>query len=431
MSNARLSTRRHVLAGTVLLVLLSGAVGGWAATTQLSGAVIAAGTLVVSDDVKKVQHPTGGVVKEINVREGARVKAGDVLVRLDDTLTRANLAIVSKNLDELAARQARLEAERDDADGVIFPPALTGRAGTAEVDRILQGEQKLFDFRKTARLGQKAQLRERILQLGEQVQGLAGQAAAKKRETELINRELEGVRSLWTKNLVPISRVTALEREAVRLDGERNQLIAGAAEAKGRATEVELQILQIDQELRSEVSKELREIQGKTAEFVERRVAAEDQLRRIDIRAPQDGVVHQLAIHTVGGVASATEPLMLIVPEADELSVETRIVPQDIDQLMYGQPAVIRFAAFNQRTTPEITGVVTRISADTTQDARSGVSFYVVRIGLPGEELARLNGLQLVPGMPVEAFIRTSDRTVVSYLVKPLTDQITKAFRER
>jgi HlyD family secretion protein len=415
----------------VLLVLLGGAVGGWAATTQLSGAVVAAGTLVVSDDVKKVQHPTGGVVMEINVREGARVKAGDVLVRLDDTLTRANLAIVSKNLDELAARQARLEAERDGADGVVFPPALTDRAGNAEIDRIIQGERKLFDFRRTARSGQKAQLRERILQLGEQVQGLVGQAAAKKREIELINRELEGVRNLWTKNLVPISRVTALEREAVRLDGERNQLIAGAAEAKGRATEVELQILQIDQDLRSEVSKELREIQGKTAEFVERRVAAEDQLRRIDIRAPQDGVVHQLAIHTVGGVANASEPLMLIVPEADELSVETRIVPQDIDQLMFGQPAVIRFASFNQRTTPEITGFVTRISADTTQDTRSGASFYVVRIGLPREELARLDGLQLVPGMPVEAFIRTTDRTVVSYLVKPLRDQITKAFRER
>jgi HlyD family secretion protein len=431
MSDAGLSTRRHVLVGMVLLVLLCGAVGGWAATTQLSGAVIASGTLVVSDDVKKVQHPTGGVVKEINVREGARVKAGDVLVRLDDTLTRANLAIVSKNLDELAARQSRLEAERDGADGVVFPPALVDRADEAEINRILQGEQKLFDFRKTARQGQKAQLRERILQLGEQVQGLAGQAAAKKREIELINRELEGVRNLWTKNLVPISRVTALEREAVRLDGERNQLIASAAEAKGRATEVELQILQIDQDLRSEVSKELREIQGKTAELVERRVAAEDQLRRIDIRAPQDGVVHQLAIHTVGGVANASEPLMLIVPEADELSVETRIMPQDIDQLVFGQPAVIRFASFNQRTTPEIAGVVTRISADTTQDTRSGASFYVVRIGLPREELARLDGLQLVPGMPVEAFIRTTDRTVVSYLVKPLRDQIAKAFRER
>ena len=400
--------------------MLVAGVGGWAMTTELAGAVVGSGQLVVDSNVKKVQHPTGGVVGELRVREGDRVAAGDVLLRLDETVTRANLTIVIKSLDELSARQARLEAERDSAEAVAFPDALTARASNRDVARTMAGEQKLFELRKTSRQGQKAQLRERIGQLAEEISGLAGQADAKRREIELINRELEGVRDLWTKNLIPISRVTALEREAVRLDGERNQLTASVAQSKGKTTEIELQIIQIDQDLRTEVAKELAEIRGKTAELVERQVAAEDQLKRIDIRAPQSGVVHQLAVHTVGGVINPSEPLMLIVPEGDELTVEARVAPQDIDQLALGQPAVLRFAAFNQRTTPEIVGVVAKISADVALDPKTGAAFYVLRIAMPREEIARLGGLKLVPGMPVETFVQTGERTVMSYLVKPL-----------
>jgi HlyD family secretion protein len=387
--------------------------------------------LVVDTNVKKVQHPTGGVVGELRVREGDRVAVGDILLRLDETVTRANLAIVIKSLDELSARQARLEAERDSADAVVFPDRLMARADNLDVSRTIVGEQKLFELRKTARLGQKAQLRERIGQLQEEAQGLSGQANAKKREIELIDTELVGVRDLWKKNLIPISRVTALEREAVRLDGERNQLIASVAQSKGKTTETELQIIQIDQDLRTEVAKELAEIRGKTAELVERQIAAEDQLKRIDIRSPQDGIVHQLAVHTVGGVINAGEPLMLIVPEGDELTVEAKIAPQDIDQLALGQRAVLRFSAFNQRTTPEIDGLVTKISADITQDQKTGASFYTLRITMSPTEVGRLNGLKLIPGMPVETFVQTGERTVMSYLVKPLHDQIMKAFRER
>jgi HlyD family secretion protein len=427
----RRSLVRHVLAGCVVLVLLVGGVGGWAATTELSGAVVAQGLLVVDSSVKKVQHPTGGVVGELRVREGDRVKAGDVLVRLDETVTRANLAIVLKSLDEIAARQARLEAERDDSPDLAFPAELLSRAGMPGVDVVIDGERRLFELRRSARQGQKAQLRERISQFREEVQGLTGQADAKRREIEFIERELAGVRELWEKNLIPLSRVTALEREAVRLDGERNQLIASAAQAKGRMTETELQIVQIDQQLRSDVAKELREIQGKSAELVERKVAAEDQLKRIDIRAPQDGIVHQLAVHTIGGVVSASEPLMLIVPQADELTVEARVPPQSIDQLAPGQKAVLRFSAFDRSATPEINGEVTRVSADIEQDPKVGASFYVVRIAMPREEIVRLHGLRLVPGMPVEAFIKTQGRTVLSYLVKPLEDQIMRTFRER
>jgi len=425
------SIQRNIIWGGIALVLLIGGVGGWAVTTELAGAVITPGTLVVESEVKKVQHPTGGVVGEIRVKDGTKVDAGDILLRLDETVTRANLAIILKSLNELAARRARLEAERDNASQISFPSDLLSADDTLDVASVVSGEQKLFELRKAARQGQKAQLEERIGQLQEEVTGLAGQSASKRKEIEFIHRELVGVRELWEKKLVPINRVMLLEREAVRLDGESNQLAATAAQAKGKKTETGLQIIQIDQDLRSDVSKELREIQSKVAELVERKVAAEDQLKRIDIRSPQRGTVHQISIHTVGGVISPSEQLMLIVPEDDLLTVEVRIAPQDIDQLRVGQRATLRFAAFNQRTTPEINGVVSRISADTAFDQKTGSSYYLGRIALPKEELARLEGLKVIPGMPVEAFIQTDTRSVMSYLVKPLHDQIVKAFRER
>src|SRR3954447_24969346 len=431
VSDPRRSIRRHLMAGVTLVVLLAGGVGGWAATTELAGAVIAPGNLVVETNVKKVQHPTGGVVGELRVRDGTPVKAGDVVVRLDDTVTRANLAIVVKSLDELAARQARLEAERDAASAPSFPAELLARRSDPDVARLIAGEQKLFETRRSARQGQKAQLKERVGQLQEQISGLNDQIAAKRRETALIGEELKGVRELWQKKLVQITRVTALERDAARLEGERGSLVSSIAQTKGKITETELQILQIDQDLRTEVGKDLAEIRSKVSELVEKRVAAEDQLKRIDIRAPQNGTVHQLAVHTVGGVVSPSEPIMLIVPNADVLTVETKIQPQDIDQVRVGQRAVLRFSAFNQRTTPELNGEVTRVSADTTQDQKTGIKFYTVRIGLTEVEIARLGGVKLVPGMPVEGFIQTGERTVLSYLTKPLTDQALKAFREK
>lgn len=425
------SIRRHVIVGFLALALLVGGAGGWAMTTELAGAVVAPGLLVVENDVKKVQHLTGGVVGDILVRDGQRVNAGDVVVRLDETVTRANLAIVVKSLNELNARKIRLEAERDGLDSVIFPSILVAQADDPEINSLMQGESRLFELRRLARQGQKAQLMERIGQLEEEITGLTGQSASKRREIEFVRQELTGVRELWEKKLVPINRVMTLEREAERLDGESNQLIASAAQAKGKKTEIGLQIIQIDQDLRSDVAKELREIQGKTAELVERKVAAEDQLKRVDIRAPQKGIVHQLAVHTVGGVVGPSETLMLIVPEEDALNVEVKISPTDIDQLQIGQKTVLRFSAFSQRTTPEINGIVSRVSADIAQDQKTSSTFYIARIALLRDELARLGNLRLVPGMPVEAFIQTDTRTVASYLVKPLHDQILKAFRER
>ena len=318
------SLRIHIAAVAATAMLLVFGVGGWAATAQLSGAVIAAGTLVVDTNVKKVQHPTGGVVGEVRVRDGQKVELGEVLVRLDETHTRANLTIIVNSLDELAARQARLEAERDGLQSIAFPPDLMGRRDHSDVAALLNGEVQLFRLRGESRAGQRAQLKERIAQLAEQLQGMAGQSRAKQREIELIGRELDGVRELWRKNLIPINRVTALERDSARLEGERGSLDASIAQAKVKITETELQVLQIDQDLRSEVGKEIAEIRAKTAELREKRISAEDQLKRVDLRAPQTGIVHQLALHTVGGVVSPGEPLMLIVPEGDALTVEAK-----------------------------------------------------------------------------------------------------------
>jgi membrane fusion protein, type I secretion system len=429
--SARSSLRRHLGLGLGAAIVLAGGIGGWAATAEIAGAVIAPGSLVVDSNVKKVQHPTGGVVGELHVRDGDQVNTGALLVRLDETVTRANLAIVRKSLDELAARQTRLEAERDGDEKLIFPEELLARSADPAVLRLLAGEGRFFELRRAARAGQKAQLKERILQIEEQMRGLDEQIVAKASEIELINQELKGVRELWRKNLVPITRVMTLEREATRLRGERGALVASIAQAKGKISETQLQVLQIDQDLRSEVSKELAEIRAKTSELIEKRVTAEDQLKRIDIRAPQDGRVHQLAVHTVGGVINAGEAIMLIVPAGDVLTVEARIAPHDIDQIQVGQNAVLRFSTFNQRTTPELNGKVGRVSPDITQDQKSGMSFYTVRITLPDSEIARLSDNKLVPGMPVEVFIQTGERTALSYLVKPISDQLMRSWRER
>jgi HlyD family secretion protein len=425
------SIHRHLLAGGLIVLLLAFGVGGWAATTQIAGAVIAQGSIVVDSNVKKVQHPTGGVVGKLNVQDGDRVKAGDILVQLDDTITRANLAIVTKGLDEFAARKARLEAERDGAESVTFPPALLARASEPSVAVALTNERKLFELRRSARLGQKAQLNQRITQLQDEIRGLTAQQEAKAREITLIGKELEGVRELWKNNLVQITRMTALERDAARLEGERGQLMAAVAQAKGKISETELQVIQIDQDLSSEVAKDMREVDAKSGEYVERKVAAEDQLKRIDIRAPQDGVVLELKVHTVGGVIPAGDAIMLIVPEADNLIVEAKLNPYNIDQVQVGQSAVLRFSTFNLRTTPEINGTVTRISADTTTDQRTGQNYYTTRIAMTKKEIARLGDVKLIPGMPVEAFVQTGERSVMSYLMKPLQDQFMRAFREK
>jgi HlyD family secretion protein len=423
--------RRQTVAIAAAALLLVVVLGGWAATTEFSGAVIASGQLVVDSNVKKVQHPTGGVVGELRVHDGVHVDGGDIVVRLDDTQTRANLGIVVKALNELAARQAREEAERDGEDKVTVPEDLLARMNDPDVAKAVTGELRQFETRRASREGQKAQLRERSIQLQQEIGGYESQIVSKEKQIEWIAKELVGVNELWEKNLVPYTRVTSLERERERLVGERGQLTASIAQAKGKVAEIELQVIQIDQDMRTEVGKSLAENRAKTAELVERKVAAEDQLKRVDIRAPIGGIVHQLAVHTVGGVIGAGEPIMLIVPEWEALEVEAKVAPQEIDQVRIGQPAVLRFVAFSQRTTPELDGTVSRISADVSEDPKSGVRYYTLRVGVPEHEVARLGGVKLLPGMPVETLIQTSPRTVITYLVKPFHDQLSRAFREK
>ena len=433
MTPALHSIQRYMIVGMVIVGFVTFGIGGWAATSELTGAVIGQGVLVVDSSVKKVQHPTGGVVGELRVREGDKVLAGDILLRLDETQTLANATIVSKSFDELVARQARLEAERDNADQITFPKLLLERTRdpASEAARAIAAERSLFDLRRQARGGQKAQLKERSAQLQEEIKGYLGQAEAKQREVDFIHKELEGVRTLFEKRLVPMNRLTALERDTARLEGERSQLSGMTAQAKGKIAEIELQIIQIDQDLRTEVGKDLIETRSKISELAERKTAAVDQLYRIDIRAPQSGRVHQLTVHTVGGVISPGEQIMLIVPDADALAVEVKIAPRDIDQVYVGQAASMRFAAFDQKTTPEIEGEVSLVSADLTQEQRTGMSYYTARVLLNPEEVARLGSAKLLPGMPVDVFIKTPGRTALSYLIKPLRDQAERAFKER
>jgi HlyD family secretion protein len=431
MQGARPSIRLHLIIGLAVVVVLAGGLGGWASTAEMSGALIAPGSIVVESSVKKVQHPTGGVVGEVRAHDGDVVKAGDVVVRLDDTVTRASLAIVTKSLDGLWARAARLEAEQQGLDRPVFPPMLLDRANDPDVKNVMASESKLFEVRTTGRIGQKAQFRERVTQLKEEIAGLEAQEKAKDQEIALVEKELVGVRSLYDQHLVQMTRMTTLERDAARLSGERAQYIASRAQARGKITETELQIIQVDKDMVSDVSKDLRETNEKIGEFVERKVTAEDQLRRTDIRAPQDGMVEQSTVHTVGGVITAGDAIMMIVPQADDLQVEAKVNPQDIDKLQIGQKTLLRLSAFNQRTTPELNGIVTRVSPDVTTEQRTGQSYYTIRVKMPPEEVARLGEVKLIPGMPVEAFVQTGDRTMLSYLIKPLKDQLMRAFREK
>jgi HlyD family secretion protein len=423
---AQRSLRQHILSGGVLGLALVGGVGVWAHTTDIAGAVVASGSLVVESSVKKVQHQTGGTIRNLLVRDGSLVEANDVVIRLDDTQARASLNIITQSLEELTARRARLLAEQrglTTLDRRVLDPK--------DMAPLVGDERKLFETRRAAREGQKAQLRERSAQLKQEIVGLAGQAVSKQQELVLINNELKGVRELYRKNLVPITRVTSLERDATRIDGERNAIISSVAQTKGKIAETELQIIQIDQDLQKEVSTDMRDVQAKIMELQEKKIAAEDVLQKIEIRAPQRGRVHQLSVHTIGGVVAPGETLMMIVPEYDLLTVEAKIPPKDIDQVHRGQRAIMRFSAFNQRTTPELNGEVSLVSADVTADQRTGTNFYTVRVSIPDDEIARLKDNKLVPGMPVESFIQTGERSVISYLTKPLMDQIMRTFREK
>jgi HlyD family secretion protein len=418
-------------AGLRVLVLGVGIVGGWAVVMPLSAAVMVAGTLVVESDVKKVQHPTGGVIAQILVHDGMHVKEGELVARLNEIQVGANLQVIMKQLDETRMRIARLTAERDGMDEPKLPRELATRTGDKDIEQLIMSENSLFKARAGARHSQKELLRGHVGQLGEEIEGLKAQIKSKGTQLDLIASELRGVQALYDKQLVPLTRLTALQREAARLDGEREQLVSATAETRSKISEAELQVIRIDQDLRAEVTKDLRESQDKESELTERSVAAQDQMNRIDLRAPTSGVVHQLAVHTIGGVIGPAEVIMEIVPDSDNLQVQARLSPKDIDQVLMGQKTLVRLSAFNQRTTPQLNGVVSYVSADLSHDKQTDAAYYTLRVTLPGAELRRLGDLQLVSGMPAELFLQTGSRTMMSYLLKPITEQMQRTFSER
>lgn len=425
----RSGIRRHLLIGVLAFCGLVFGLGGMAATIDFSSAVVTSGRLVVSGNVKKVQHRDGGTVTEINVKDGDSVKAGDILIKLDTTLAGANLAIVTKGRDEALARRARLQAERSGTDSIAFPKELTDRADDPEVAETMSIETNAFELRREARDGQRNQLRKKISELEQQLVGVKAQEDAVRRQITLTTDEVEGLRDLRGKDLVGTNRIMDAERRAAQLDGQLGQLIAAAAQIGAEIAQAELQILQVDQNLRSEVSRELAEAGSQINELSERKVAAADQLQRQEIRAPISGTVYQLAVHTVGGVIGPGEEIMLIVPDNGLLVVEAQISPMEVDRVHPKQEANLRFTAFGSRNTPEFDGVVETISPDLIMDQRTGQGYFVARINLPAGAVEEFGG-RLVPGMPVEVFISTGDRTVLSYLVKPLGDQIMHTFRE-
>jgi HlyD family secretion protein len=426
------SLRLHQLAGLSLMLLLFAGIGGWAAFASISGAVIAEARIVVETNPKKLQHPEGGVVSEILVTDGARVEAGQLLLRLDETETRANLAIINTMLDELIARQARLEAERDGKDDFRIPEALAaGRLDRATLTSAVVGQRALFVARRTAKQGEQEQLRYKIEQLGEAISGLEAQRASKERQLSLITSELTAVQGLKDKGLVRLNRLLGLERELARLEGERGSLIAQIAGKRGEISETHLRIIQIDKNRSSEIVTELRDAQTKIAELTEKRLAAEIRLQRTEMRAPRSGIVYQLNVHTIGGVVTAGEAVMLIAPEQDALIVEAHVRPADIDQVIAGQRTTIRLHAFDTTSTPEIIGRVAIVWPDSVTDTKAQTQYYVVRIKIAKEELVKLGRRTLVPGMLAEALIETQPRTALTYLLKPLSDRISHAWRER
>lgn len=429
--------RQRLMAGLGLVGAMVIGVWGWAGSAEISSAVIAPGRVVVDGSLKKIQHPTGGVVGDIRVKSGDTVAAGDVLMRLDDTQTRANLKIVLAQLLELSGRRVRLLAERDGADSLQFPDdfgnfhlAVNLAVPALDVNRVRTGEERLFEARRTSATSRKAQLKSRITQLQSEISGLEKQERAKAREFDLVSRELARLRLLDDKKLLPATRLLAMERDVTRIEGEHGALISQIARVGGQVSETELQILEIEETLKSDAQKELREVEARLGELMERRVAAEDVLRRVEIRAPRAGIVHELAVHTVGGVIAPGDTIMSIVPQEDRKTIEVRLSPTDIDQVSVGQSALLRFPAFNQRTTPEIEGKIARLAADVTTDANTGLAYYTARVSVSDEELSKLGKLTLVAGMPVESMIETGARTALSYMTKPVTDHLARTFRE-
>ncbi|TPI22389.1 HlyD family type I secretion periplasmic adaptor subunit [Mesorhizobium sp. B3-2-1] len=414
------------LATTFLVVL---GCGLWVGLTKIAGAVIAPATVVVETNIKKVQHLTGGTIGAIFAQDGDHVQAGDVLVKLDDTLTRANLQIISEDLDRATIRLARLEAERQSLPEIQVPRAVQARMSNPELAALVSGERALFDSRAAALKGQKAQLQSRTRQLERQIDGLKSEQAAEDEAVALLDHDLTDVEALYSKKLVSKERLSKARLDSTRAHGESGRLAAAVAEAEARVSETALQILQLDEQKRADVTSELRQTEAKSTELKERKIVAQDELSKSTVRAPQSGTIQESSIHTVGGVVGPGEVLMMIVPDTDNLVVDALIPPSRVDDIRAGQPVSIRFPAFDAGTTPACQGWVQRISADLIKDQQRQLSYFSARIKVENKSDCLTEAKVLKPGMPAEVHISTDERTVWSYLLKPFADQMSRAFR--
>jgi len=405
--------------------------GVWSVASEIAGAVVASGQIEVSQNRQIVQHPDGGVVAEIAVKEAQPVKAGDLLIRLDGALVKSELAIVEGQLFEVMARSARLEAERNDAAAPEFTGELAELAQTRpEVAELIEGQRSLFTARRESVLKQSEQLQKRAAQIASQIEGVDAQVAALSQQLDLIEQELADQRTLLEKGLAQSSRVLALEREASRLQGSVGELQASRAQAEGRATEVELEVLRLAAVRREEANTQLRDIGARVLELAERRRSLSEQIARLEIRAPVSGTVLGLAVSTPQSVIRPAEPLLYLIPQDRPLIITAQVQTIDVDQVFVGQKVRLMFPAFSARTTPELNGHVVTVSADALVDERVQMAYYKAEIALDPGEIDRLEGLTLIPGMPVETFIQTGARSPMAYLLKPFTDYFSAAFRE-
>ncbi|MGR3501794.1 HlyD family type I secretion periplasmic adaptor subunit [Pseudaestuariivita sp.] len=426
------SMKGPMILGLVSLVILLGGFGYWGATANISGAIIASGQIEVDQNRQVVQHPDGGVVEDILVSEGTAVEAGDVLIRLDPTLLKSQLAIIEGQYFELVARRARFVAERDEEAEITFSETVTTEAATnPEVAELMDGQENLFNARRASLAREIEQLGKRRDQTSDQIRGIEAQQEALTSQLALIERELTDQQTLLDRGLAQASRVLSLQREQARLAGTVGEMIAQKAQAEGRVTEIELEILKLGERRREDAITQLRDLQFRERELAEQRRSLQGQLSRLDITAPVSGVVYGMQVFARRAVVRAAEPVLFIVPQDRPLVIAAQVETIHIDQLFMEQTVSLRFSALDQRLTPELFGRVTQISADAFQDEGTGASYYRAEIVLNEEEQARLpEGSTLIPGMPVEAFIRTDDRTPLAYLVKPMADYFSRAFRE-
>lgn len=425
------SLNRHALLGVALIVGVLGGLVWWSSVTNVAGAVVGHGTIAVEDGSKLVQHPEGGVVAEIYVRNEDVVDGGQLLLRLDGTATAVNLQVVMTELNDALARQARLRAESTGQDKLEIPEIADNWPDRDSLTVQFAAQQTLLETRKLSISNQHQRLDEQIAQLERQIEGLQSQREALSTELAILDEESTGLEKLYADGLIQLARLNENKRVRARQSGELGRIDAEVARIRGMITERAIVRDQVVDGFRAEVLADLQTASVSVLELLQKKIAAEDRLARLEIRAPQSGIIHQSIVQTVGGVVAAGATLMMVVPQQTALVVNVRLSPLDIDKVYVGQSVTMRLASFDPRTTPELQARVSAISPDLTVDRVTGVQYYEARVDLTDDELARLPpDLKLVPGMPAEVFINIGDRTVLAYLTKPLTDQINRAFRE-